>query len=64
MLFLKFSSKSNIITKIDYTDVSKKSKESGYFVFNNRLLQMDCNYAEEKGYLTQQQRKIFDYFMI
>lgn len=63
MLFLKFSSSSNIINNLDYSDVSTKSKESGYFTFNNFTTQSDCNYSEETSQLNSEQRKIFDYFM-
>lgn len=62
MLFLKFSSKNNLIYDVDYSENSDKSKLSEYFNFNNQILENDRDFALRNGYLDENQCKIYNYF--
>lgn len=63
MLFLKFSSKNNLICDVDYSDNSNKSKSSEYFNFNNKILENDRDFAIRNGHLDENQCKIYNYFI-
>ena len=63
MLFIKFSSKKNLLENIDYSSNSVKAKKSNFFKFDYEQTLKDMNGHKEKNYLTSNQLKLFNYFL-